>query len=710
MRFLLRLSMVGLCVCGWTLFSGRALPATLAETSQDEAILKKADVATTGPGLLEFFRKRTLTGAYQERIVALVQQLGDSSYKVRRQASKDLIGFGAPALPVLRRALKESEERAQKSASKDSELELQMRASKCIRILEKEPGPALPLTALRLLRERKPDGACPVLLGYVPFADNAEVEEEVLESLRELGTRDAKAEPVLMAALADMHLVRRAAAAFVVGRVGNLKQRPAVRKLLKDTEARVRLRAAQGILSKEVYDAAANSAKQDEKLLQEQKVPADEAGLLAFIKKRTLSKADQEHLRDLVRQLGSKTFRIRNKASKELMAYGSGALPYLQPALQDPDVEVKERAGKCVAKIKSGPATALPAAVVRLLRLRAPDTALRPLLAFVPFADDESVEEEVLNALCVLNLRDEKIDPVLTAALADEMPARRAAAVFVLGRVGTPEHYPPLRKLLVDRDPKVRFHTAQVLLTNRDKAAVPVLVGLLTEAPIELALKAEDLLAAVNSKPVTKVELTEDAGKRRKVRSAWSEWWKANEARIDLARINFDTEQSRMARASKITLESLHALLRLDKAGFKKTLKFPFYMEGMGGGGDGLIRSADQVDFIFQQIEQGGARAKEEFKKIRFKVKRVGRLDDFLKRSPARNGDFFQKMRERENAFLKKFRKAELYLVYIGIAHETQGRRGEDGVVFVRMVAGRPFVIGLGPDRAEEASMKVKKK
>src|SRR5262249_21093336 len=256
---------------------------------------------------------------------------------------------------------------------------------------------------------------------------------------------------------------RRATAAFVVGRTGDLLQRSAVRKLLKDAEARVRQRAAQGILSKEVYDAAANSAKQDAKLLQGQKIAADEASLLAFIKKRTLSKSDQNRLRNLVTQLGSKTFRIRNKASKELTLYGSAALPYLRPALKDPDVEIKERAAKCIALIESGPATALPSAVVRLLRLRAPDKALKPLLAYVPFVDDELVEEEVLNALCVLNLRDEKVDPALTAALGNEMPARRAAAVFVIGRVGTLADHAPLRKLLADGDAKVRFHAAQVL-------------------------------------------------------------------------------------------------------------------------------------------------------------------------------------------------------------------------------------------------------
>jgi HEAT repeat protein len=686
-----------------------AVPRLSAAPEENEAILKKADVATTGPGLLEFFRKRTLTGDAKERITKLVGQLGDNSYKVRRQTSKELVAYGASSLPALRRALKESQEKVRQHGTGDTELELQERAAKCIHILVTDPGPALPLAALRVLRDRKPDGACPVLLGYVPFVDNRDVEEELLESLQALGVKDGKANRDLLAALKDKTPARRAAAAFVVGRIGDLNQRPAVRQLLEDPEPSVRLRAGQGIIGKEMFDAAAQSAAEDEKLLRGQKIAPDEAGLLAFIQKRTLTPADQDRLRRLVSELGSKTYRVRRKASAELPQYGSAALPYLRPALQNPDVEIKERAARCIAKIESGPATALPAAVVRLLTLRAPAKALKPLLAYSPFVDDQSVEEEVRNALCVLNLRAVKLDPALPAALQDKAPARRAAAVFAIGRVGTSADYRPLRKMLADSDPEVRFHAAHVLLTTRDRAAIPVLVAALTEGPLPLAARAEELLTTINGKPVTELKLSERTSDRRKVRAAWTSWWKTNETKIDLARITFDTERARAARATEVSLDCVHALVRFDKAAFKKTLAYPFYMEGMARTDDGLIRSSQQIDDLFKLIEQGGAQVREEMKQLSFKVRRVGRLDEFLKIPADTAMGFRQEMRKREDAFLKKFRKGEVLVVHIAIEHKTR-KHAENGVLFVRLIAGRPAVIGLAQDRSDQGRMMKKKK
>src|SRR5438046_4714972 len=64
------------------------VPAT--DTAEDEALLKSAKIATDGPALLEFFRKRTLTDADRTKITVCIRQLGDGSFKVREVASKEL--------------------------------------------------------------------------------------------------------------------------------------------------------------------------------------------------------------------------------------------------------------------------------------------------------------------------------------------------------------------------------------------------------------------------------------------------------------------------------------------------------------------------------------------------------------------------------------------------------------------------------------------
>src|SRR4051812_2563080 len=64
------------------------------ELSRAEKTLKDADIATDGPGLLAFFKARTPTPADRQRIAKLVPQLGDESFDVRDQASKELIAAG----------------------------------------------------------------------------------------------------------------------------------------------------------------------------------------------------------------------------------------------------------------------------------------------------------------------------------------------------------------------------------------------------------------------------------------------------------------------------------------------------------------------------------------------------------------------------------------------------------------------------------------
>src|SRR5262249_1080189 len=123
-----------------------------------------------------------------------------------------------------------------------------------------------------------------------------------------------------------------------------------------------------------------------------------------------------------------------------------------------------------------------------------PAKAIAVLLAYVPFADDDSVEDEVLGALSVLSVRGERTDPQFAAALADPLAPRRAAAGYVLGRAGTPDQPREVRRLLDDPAPEVRFRAAQGLLAAGDRAAVPVLIDLLGKAPDAWRWRVEEAL------------------------------------------------------------------------------------------------------------------------------------------------------------------------------------------------------------------------
>src|SRR5581483_6708984 len=115
--------------------------------------------------------------------------------------------------------------------------------------------------------------------------------------------------------------------------------------------------------------------------------------------------------------------------------------------------------------------------------------------AYLPFADDDPVLEEVRAALGALALHDGRPEPALLQALADPLALRRATAAQVLGLAGGPEARSHLRRLLQDPLPAVRLAAALTLAQDaHDAEALPVLLALLTDAPLPEARRAEDYL------------------------------------------------------------------------------------------------------------------------------------------------------------------------------------------------------------------------
>ncbi|MFL5244959.1 MAG: HEAT repeat domain-containing protein [Gemmataceae bacterium] len=243
----------------------RSQPA--ADFAEDEKLLATAGLATDGPGLLEFFRKRTLGEAEVKRLGLLIPQLGDNDFVKRQKASDALAVAGPPALPYLRQALD------------DLDQEVQRRARECIDTIEKGPNSARAAAAARLLRAKRPKEPCGVLLSFLPFADDDNVKEAVVGTLMVLAVHDGKVEDSLLSALRDKTPVKRAAGALAVGRSGTAQQRKVVQSLLTDFSFEVRLAAAQGLaaardktvapaLTVLLTEASPSVAQQAEDLLQ----------------------------------------------------------------------------------------------------------------------------------------------------------------------------------------------------------------------------------------------------------------------------------------------------------------------------------------------------------------------------------------------------------------------------------------------------------
>ena len=282
----------------------------------------------------------------------------------------------------------------------------------------------------------------------------------------------------------------------------------------------------------------ADETTHDEKTLRDASIATDGPSLLAYLKGQTPTEADRARLAAAAKRLGHRSFAVREKALRTLTSAGRPALPYLKAARSNRDLEVVRRAERGIEEIERVPYVSVMCCLARMLAVRRPAGTVEALLAYVPSAGEESVEEALMKALAAAAVTRGKIDPAVRAALKDTEPARRAAAAYVFGRA-TPPQTTPLLPLLRDTDPGVRLQAATSLVLGRDKAGVPVLIALLAEAPGQLGWRVEDLLFRIAGEAAPRVSLgAADGPARARCREAWLAWWKANGVKADLARVN----------------------------------------------------------------------------------------------------------------------------------------------------------------------------
>jgi hypothetical protein len=363
--------------------------------------------------------------------------------------------------------------------------------------------------------------------------------------------------------------------------------------------------------------------------------------LIDFFRKRTPDPSLQRRLTRLVQDLDAATFPARQQAARQLVELGPSALSFLRQALRGNSLEMTRRAERCIEEIERRHNLALPAAAARLLRTRLPEGACTALLAYIPFADDPLTEEEVLAALAQLGSRAARPDAALLFALKDPVPARRGAAALAIGRAGNAEQQKEVVKLLADPDPKVCLRAAQGLIAARDKRAVATLLTLVSGAPLDLAVQAEDILARVAGDQAPAASLT-DATRavRRKCQEAWEGWWKANEDRIDLARADIEIFSESAAYRARTVVRRFHeALVKADRNALKQLTDAPFYWFNLSDQPDRA-----SLDRYWENEPTPGG-----FQKIdtlTVAIKGVSSVDQFLKVSTKEARDFLASMRK----------------------------------------------------------------
>jgi hypothetical protein len=425
--------------------------------------------------------------------------------------------------------------------------------------------------------------------------------------------------------------------------------------------------AVTGLLLSAALAHGADSS--DEQLLRAAGIPVTGPGLLQYFRARTSG----PEIDTLVRQLGDKSFRTREKAFEALSKRGPAALAALRRAARDPDPEIGRQARACIAAIERKSDPGLTAAALRLLGDRKPDGAAAVLLAYLPSAEPDA-HDPTLDALLILGVRAGKVDPVLAAALTDPEPERRAAAALVIGRSGTPEQRAAVGRLLKDANAMVRLRAAQGLTAGGDRTAIPVLVALVGEGDSQVAEWADDLLSRLAGEQAPKPTPGTDAGSRRKRRAAWEAWWQANETKLDLAHLGVDLALS-TSQAREVARRFVAAFMRGDAALFARTTDVPFLL------GSEEFRNREGLQTVFPELHKEITA-----RQLTLVVKETGRIEDYART-----------MRLRERDPILKLRRPGVTVVYVEALEK--GKPTDRTALFIRTGGGPPRVIGMGEAR-----------
>jgi hypothetical protein len=439
-----------------------------------------------------------------------------------------------------------------------------------LQLIEGPRAASLPVEAAQLLAARKPPGTAEALLGYLPFADNDAVFEDLVLALTAVGFKDGKANPVLLAALEGPRGFSRAAAARALCKAGGNSSWQIVRPLLTDADPAVRLQAALALADARdsqaipvviecLSDGPASLAAKAEEYLAglagEWTVQGPRGSdlvsrelrrevwaawwqktsgelLLREVQARTLTDEELARAETLLRELETEQGEAGSTAARELVALGPRISPLLRHAAQEGHPRRNHAAVRCLEVIeRENPSIPLPEALFRMLALRRPPGTVAALLAFLPCAENEEMIAQLSRALVEVGVVDGKADPALKKALDDRAGIRRAVAAVTLRKGSILDLFPAVRSLLLDKDIEVRRRVALELAEAGDKEGAVTLSGLLTDLPDERAWEIEEELERLAGDKAP-ADMTANPIDWKKVAGAWRQWWQGERGKV----------------------------------------------------------------------------------------------------------------------------------------------------------------------------------
>lgn len=155
-----------------------------------------------GPALVGYLKLRTVSDVDQGKLDEIIRRFAADKFEDRLAAAAAAERLGPVAISPLRKA----------AADKALDPEMQYRAGVVLKKLQTVDHARVSAAAVRAVAKLKPPGGAAALLGFLPLADSDSVADDIRAALKELAVQGGKAEPALVAGLADESPVRRVAA------------------------------------------------------------------------------------------------------------------------------------------------------------------------------------------------------------------------------------------------------------------------------------------------------------------------------------------------------------------------------------------------------------------------------------------------------------------------------------------------------------------
>lgn len=231
-------------------------------------------------------------------------------------------------------------------------------------------------------------------------------------------------------------------------------------------------------------------------LLQEGGIETNTAGLIKYLQSLPPDPARLAKVPQLIAELGDDKFDVRERASKQLQAFGEIARPALTVALKSKDLETVWRAKYVLGQLDSGQSAdkqrALLAAALLLLGEQPSPSAAEALLAVLPLCNDTGLADAACAALW--KSVDSSHDELLRRALKQEHKLTLTASIVALELASGPESITAIAPFLTSDDPQLRLAAARALVDRQPQQAARTLAELTPSTNQEIAAAARGLL------------------------------------------------------------------------------------------------------------------------------------------------------------------------------------------------------------------------